>query len=424
MAKALKGLLVLAVAASLLAPHALGQDVIPIILTVEVFKDGSAYLEYTFSPDPALAKVNVTLFGEGYADLLAVNQGGVVLDWSRAVGGVEVDSLGSEEITVSYTTVSLTNKTGATWSAAVDAPVRHVIILPAGSTLTGLTPQLVDITIIDNRAVITMPPGPSRVSYVLEKTGTLEQALLLLNEAKKAVNAAKLEGILVVEAEAALAQARDAYEAGQYSDSERFSVQASRLVQETVALAREAWAAIQDAEALMESKRGLVGQDATMAASELIAAAESAYAAGEYASALGSAGQAHAALAEAAETPGSGHTILLAGAALAIMAGAAAYALHRRRTPHFQASPDEAPVDVDLDAVFRDRRHLRTDDKAVLRYIQGKGGAFISEIRDQFSVPKSSAWRMIRRLEEEGLLKVNTVGRETYVQLREQEEQR
>ena len=424
MGKALKALFLFAVAASLLAPHAWSQDITPIILTVEVFRDGIASVEYTFSPDPTLARVNVTLFGEDYANLLATNQNGVLLDWSTTIGCVEVDSLGSEEITVSYTTHSLTNKTGATWSVTVDSPVTHIIIIPAGSALTGLTPPPIDITIVDNRAIITMPAGPSRVSYILEKMGTREQALVLLNEAKKAVTAAKLGGIVVDAAEEALTQAREAYDAGQYSRSEGFSIQASRLAQEATALAGEAETVIQEAEALMQSKQGKISRDALKAASELIAAAQSAYAAGEYGLALSSAEQAHTTLFEAEVTQSRDNTLLFAGATLVIMAGAGAYMLHRRGKTGVPDRPDEPPADVDLEALFRERRHLRTDDKAVLRYIQGKGGAFISEVRDHFGIPKSSAWRMIRRLEEEGLLRVSTLGRETYVQLREQEGQR
>ena len=95
-------MLLLAVGMSLLIPNAFSQDYTAIILTVEVFQDGSTSVEYTVEPDPTLATVNVTLFGEDYVDLLAIDQDGIILDWSIFPGGLEVDSLGSDEITVSY----------------------------------------------------------------------------------------------------------------------------------------------------------------------------------------------------------------------------------------------------------------------------------------------------------------------------------
>ena len=47
--------------------------------------------------------------------------------------------------------------------------------------------------------------------------------------------------------------------------------------------------------------------------------------------------------------------------------------------------------------------------------------SFITDVRERFDIPKSSAWRMVKRLEEEGVVTVSKVGRETYLQLREPE---
>ena len=421
MRAALKTMLLLAVGMSLLIPNAFSQDYTAIILTVEVFQDGSTSVEYTVEPDPTLAAVNVTLFGEDYVDLLVIDQDGIILDWSIFPGGMEVDSLGSDEITVSYSTQSLTNKTGSMWSLTLNAPVNPIVTLPTGSVLVGLSPPPIDISVIDNKAIITMPAGVSRVSYLIGTTGTREHALVLLSGAEKAVNAAKLLGLVVDDAEAALAQARSAYDAGLYSQSEQFSTQASRLAQETAAAASEAEAAIQDAKTLLQSKQGKINQETLEAASSLIDAAEDSYAVGDYSSALGDAEQAYTLLAEAEPIQSSDQTLLIAGAALVVLLAAGYVYLRRADKTELPAKPDEPPVSVDLDAAFRNRPHLRTDDKAVLRFIQGKGGAFITEVRDHFNIPKSSAWRMARRLEEEGLLSVSTVGRETYLQLREPE---
>ena len=412
-------MLLLALAAFSLTPiH--GLDYTPATLTLEVFADGTVDVEYTFEPDPTLATVNVTLMGEDYMNLLAADQDGLLLDWAIHPGFVEVDSLGSDEIKVSYSTQSLTNKTGSTWSVAVDAPVNHVLAIPAGAVLVELAPPPIDIIVMDNRAIITMPAGPSRVSYILGSTGTREHALVLLSVAKDAVDEAKLGGVIVDDAEAALAQARGAYDAGLYPQSEQYSTEASRLAQETMVLAGEADDAIREARTLMQSKQGKISQGTIEVASGLIDAAEDAYMVGEYAESLTQAEQAQTMLLEAKETGGIDQTLIIAGAALVALVTAGVFMLRRRGQAREPERPEEPPVNVDLDTIFRDRPHLRTDDKAVLRFIQGKGGAFITEVRDHFNIPKSSAWRMARRLEEEGLLMVSTVGRETYFQLKKQ----
>jgi uncharacterized membrane protein len=412
-------LLLMMVAAASFTP-VYGLDYTPATLTLEVFSDGSVAAEYRVEPDPTLVKVNVTLPGSDYVDLLVTDPTGLILDWSLSSGGVEVDTLGSDEVALSYSTQSLTNKTGSMWSVTVNTTVNPIITLPVGSVLVGLTPAPNDISIVDNRATVTMPAGLSRVSYLLGTTGTREHALVLLSGAEKAVNDAEAEGVVVDDAEAALAQARDAYDAGLYSTSEQYSTQTTGLVEEAVALAGEAEAAIQDAKTLMHSKQGKISQDTLKAASDLIDAAAEAHASGEYASALNGAEEASTMLTEAEEVR-SDQTLLIAGAVLFVLAVAGVYVLSRRGEAKPPERPDEPPTNMDLDAVFRERPHLRTDDKAVLRFIQDKGGAFITEVRDHFNIPKSSAWRMARRLEEEGLLKVTSIGRETYLQLKYQE---
>ena len=397
-----------------------GLDYTPATLTMDVFPDGSVAVEYRVEPDPTLVKVNVTLPGSDYVDLLVTDSTGLILDWSMAPDGIEVDTLGSDEVTISYSTQSLTNKTGSMWSITVNATVNPILTLPTGAVLVGLTPTPNDIFIVNNRVAITMPAGASRVSYLLGTTGTREHALVLLIDAEKAVNEAKLQGFIVGDAEAALTQARDAYDAGQYSQSEQLSTQASRLARDAAALAGQAMTAIHDAESLLHSKTGLISQETLNTASDLIDTASEDYEAGDYTSAISGAGEAYTMLDEA-EPKDSGTTVMIAGAALVVLAAAGYIFLRRRGSPQLPPKPDEPAANVDLDAVFKARPNLRTDDKAMLRFIQERGGVFATEARDHFNIPKSSAWRMIKRLEEEGLLRVTTVGRETYLQLREPE---
>jgi uncharacterized membrane protein len=412
-------LLLLAWAAIYLMP-VYGLDYTPATLTLDIFPDGSVALEYRVELDPTLVKVNVTLPGSDYLDLLVTDSTGLILDWSMTPDGIEVASLGSDEAIISYSTQSITNKTGSMWSVTVDAPVNPILTLPVGSVLVGLTPTPRDISIVDNRVAITMPAGASRVSYLLGTTGTREHALVLLNDAEKAVNEAKLQGILVGDAEAALTQARDAYDAGQYSQSEQLSTQASRLAREAVALSGQAMTAIQDAESLLQSKTGLISQETLDTASGLIDSATEDYTMGNYTSAISGAGEAYTLLDEA-EPKDSGTAVMIAGAALVVLAAAGYFFFRRRGVSQLPPRPDEPTVNVDLGAVFKARPNLRTDDKAMLRFIQERGGVFATEARDHFNIPKSSAWRMIKRLEDEGLLRVTTVGRETYLQLREPE---
>ncbi|MGC9144846.1 MAG: helix-turn-helix transcriptional regulator [Nitrososphaeria archaeon] len=69
------------------------------------------------------------------------------------------------------------------------------------------------------------------------------------------------------------------------------------------------------------------------------------------------------------------------------------------------------------------KRHKETDverslDHQILEFIKKKGGtAKESEIRESLVLPKTTAWRAIKRLERQGLVKVEKKGKENYVTL-------
>jgi len=411
--------LLLTLSASLFVSTALGQDYSPVTILFDVFSDGSVNVEYVVEPEPTLARVNVTLPGEPYIDLLVVDPDGIILDWDPVDGGVEADSFGASEITLSYSTQSLTNKTGSIWAVSFSSQVNAIITLPRDAVLVGISPTPSGITIVDGKATVTMPPGSSSVSYIIGTTGTREHALVLLNNAEETVNEVRLKGVLVDAAEEAVGRAREAYVDGLYSQSEQLSMQAMEAARDREAAADEAANAIEAAESLIESKEGQVGAEALAQAKQLFDEAMEAYEGGEYGASLTKAEQAYeAALNAEAETGGS-WTLIISGLAVAAFL-AAGYMYLSSRQRGLLVKPEAQAPQVDLDAVFRDRPNLRTDDKAILRYVQESGGAFITEVRERFNMPKSSAWRMVKRLEEEGLLEVSNVGRETYLQLKEQ----
>jgi uncharacterized membrane protein len=61
---------------------------------------------------------------------------------------------------------------------------------------------------------------------------------------------------------------------------------------------------------------------------------------------------------------------------------------------------------------------LRPDDVQVLNFIREKGGKALElEIRTRFALPKTSAWRQIKRLERLGYVKVTKVGSQNQIEL-------
>ena len=61
---------------------------------------------------------------------------------------------------------------------------------------------------------------------------------------------------------------------------------------------------------------------------------------------------------------------------------------------------------------------LRPDDIQVLNFIREKGGRVLElEIRTRFALPKTSAWRQIKRLERHGYVKVTKIGSQNQIEI-------
>ena len=152
-------------------------------------------------------------------------------------------------------------------------------------------------------------------------------------------------------------------------------------------------------------------------ARSILDSTEEEYSVGEYQTALTDAEEAYSTAmgAEPISPPATGgkQTLLVAGGLVVIAVAGYMYLSRQKQAP--VTRPEPMHIDIDLGAVFKDRPHLRTDDKAVLRYIQETGGAFVTDVRERFDIPKSSAWRMVKRLEEERLLEVTSIGRESHL---------
>ena len=67
---------------------------------------------------------------------------------------------------------------------------------------------------------------------------------------------------------------------------------------------------------------------------------------------------------------------------------------------------------------FNEQPQLRHDDLDVLKFIEESGGKALElNIRKKFIIPKTSSWRLVKRLERLGYVKVTKVGVQNEIEL-------
>ena len=390
----------------------------PLELTFVVYADGYVAVDYFCDVDPTKVEVNVSLFGSLYEDLLVEDQDGLPLDYASLDDGIAVDTIGAASVLISYVTTDLTGKAGQIWTFIVYTPIPASVLLPSGAMIVSLNAIPQAMGTIDESLLLLMPAGELDVSYTIGLVGTREHALALIRNAEEAIVAIQEGGVLTSEADELLLQAYSELEAGRYTEAESLADQAKTAAQSAQAAASSAEEAIATAGATIAAAETVGATEGLEDARSLLQYAEEDFAVGDYEEAEVTAEQARSIAADAEKPPETGvpTTWLFAGAGIVAAALAAAYLiLGRRRQPEV-----ELRHSFDLNALFEAHPTLRMDDREVIRFLAETGGeAFAAEIRERFDVPRTSLWRMIRRLEGEEVVEVQTIGGQSLVRIRE-----
>ena len=86
---------------------------------------------------------------------------------------------------------------------------------------------------------------------------------------------------------------------------------------------------------------------------------------------------------------------------------------------HLSSSQDRSSINQRIRLILSERPHLRDEDKQLLELIaEERGAAYERDIRRKLLLPKTSVWRLVRRLEREELVEVIKVGSHNLIKLK------
>ncbi len=107
------------------------------------------------------------------------------------------------------------------------------------------------------------------------------------------------------------------------------------------------------------------------------------------------------------------------GVGALLIAGAGGY-FYLQNKGKEDASPSFSTqrITIDLDKILGEHKDLRMEDREVIKFIaESNGEAFASEIRNRFDLPRSSAWRLIRRLEGLEIVEETKIGNQSLIRI-------
>ena len=405
-----------------MAPCALSTEYVSKSLTAFVYADGTATITYGVEVDPSLVRVTIALFGSTFTDLFVVNELGIPLASTFSGSNVTVDSLGSSKLTLTYSTPDLTSKIGILWTLNVTSPANFLVTMPSGATIVSMSQILLSVKTVNERTQITLPPGNNQVSYVVSATAVKDHAESIIQDAEAAIETVKDKGVITTKADNLLTQAKTAFNATEYLSAEQFAAQAKDSALNTDEAAQTAKSAIQTASTAVQTAKN-EGRSSNLAEAEAsLTDAQSKYASGDYAEAKTNA---DASYTSATTSKSEVNYVFIIGGAVALTLAAGGIFLYYKRRKEEPSKPTLAQQAtskrtddgaVNLEAIFKKHTELRVDDKEVLRFIaEHRGQVFANEIRDRFDIPRTSTWRMIRRLISMGILEEKKIGGQSLI---------
>jgi uncharacterized membrane protein len=382
-------------------------------LFLNVYVDGVIRIEYHIKIDVTYPQIEISLFGTLYEDLIVEDENGLPLDYSLVENGISIYSLGASSAKITYFTPDLTNKSARFYILQLNSPINSNIILPEEATIISLNEVPITIGNLNGHSLLTMPKGKQEITYVVGVVGTRKYSLILINEVEIKIQEIKAKNIIVTDAEAKLLEAKEAYNLGKNAETEKLAKQAKELAIQIEVLAIEANTHIKDSESSIK-KAQQEGRTTNLdEAQKNIQLAKDKYENGDYRKTLEFSDLAKIKAESSTVQPIFEKNIYLwiLGMVLATIIISLFVFKFLRRSKH------EKPIDTD--EIFKKHPQMRYDDKEVILFLTEKGGkAFEAQIRERFNLPRTTSWRMVKRLQREGIIELQKVGGQNLLQIK------
>ncbi len=450
------------------------QDYTSESLFIALFANGDALIEYDVSiEDPLDEEIRIELFGvTRINDLIVVDFEDELVDYNigESPNEIVLNTPGVSNVRISYTTPDLANRQQGIWTFSINATTGLIVRLPPDSVLVDTEPIPVVKTVNGQPLLTFSKPGSVTVSYAIGVLGTEDQANIAIQLAGVAITETRGQhpDIVLAAAEDLLQRAMDARDDRMFGEAEELAGQANDAAVNAGGDYVAAQSAIASADGQIDRAAG-EGRDVA-AARQLLEQANSEFAGGDYVAARDSADDATAAIGDRPPEPQMPASVIIAAAAAAAggigvlvflrMRKPPAQQLQRKDLPKVSNSsrvvaairppemkemeePDseEEPLEVSsvqaepgtipesqidksvlgriVGRIIEERPHLRPEDQQVLTFLAEKeGAAFESEIRTKFQLPKTTIWRLVKRLEREELVEIRKAGGQNLIKLK------
>ncbi len=360
----------------------------PKVLDFTVYADGTTHVFYQTDVDPQSPDFSLNVYGNNVENLVVQDQNGTLLSSKMNANTVTVATLGASAIKIDYDTPDLISKNGKTWSFHVNSPTDYSLMLPKNTVIVGMSTSPLNMQIVDDQSLISLPSGSSDIDYVFGVLGTSQTATLAIQKAQDFINTVNSTGVKTPMALAKLQEAQSAFNQGKYSDAESLANSAKNLA--------------------LQEQQNVISKPPTNSSDSHTPDNSS----------------------DSPPPINSSNNlsiyILTGGIVVAGVAGI----IIMKKAKSTKIITSEIPqgnnhIISKKEEIYKLKPDLRQDDKEIIAFISEKGGqVYESELRKKFLMPRTTMWRAVKRLEREDVVEIEKVDQQNLIKLRKMEDQK
>ncbi|HDQ05955.1 MAG TPA: hypothetical protein ENN36_04440 [Candidatus Bathyarchaeota archaeon] len=342
---------------------------------LQIYRDGLVRVTQTLSVNETLPEVSLPLLHSSADNFIVLDENQTVLDYEVDGTNLTVFTLGATSVSLQYDTDSLTRKDFEVWTFLVDTPYNLTVQLPAESTVVYLNQLPTAIDTEDTKITLSLFPSQWEISYVFPLTSPAEFQISDLNVTPSEVEAGKEVTISVKIANV-----------GGQTGSYTIQLIINQTVEDTKTLTLEEGASTTTQFKIVKQTPGKYNIEIGGLVGEFT-------------------------VNEASSNGSHSGMIPLEYFVVAAVAVAAIilviYFLFRRRS-------------CNVEKIFKMNPQLNQEEKDVIQFLaENEGKAFESQIRERFpDIPRTSLWRLVKRLEKLEIIRVKKIGLENQVELK------
>ena len=430
---------------------------------IGILSNGDSIVQYDLRLKTNASEITLPLMGGNINEILVRNYLSkyLVYSFNSSTNEIKINTQNESQVRVTYQTPDLVNKQEREWSFLIDSAFPFTVKLPNDAVVTNLgeqSPSL--IRKLGGQNLLSFDKGKISIDYVIGYAGTREQAIISINSAELDLTKAASEhnGINLDEVKRIIQAAKIALNQSNFIDAERLANNASDISSLITASFETSKDMISNATAKIENVQGT--NIDTAQASDFISKSNIEFSQGNYPKALEYATLAINSLDNTKQEILSLNTSTFAFILLIpIAASVGIYMFKRYRRKnisqlHSSATIKEAQLNSDLSPdtsrennfieqesstmehknndnsiqsdlhkliadIITQKRNLKPEEKEILFYLSdNEGAAFEGEIRNRFILPKTSLWRLIKRLEREDMIEVTKIGGQNLIKLK------